>query len=197
MGAELPELLVADASGWRAWLEENHASSPGVRLVLHKKGGNVTGLTYDEALDEALSYGWIDGVIGRRDGDSYLTRFTPRTRRSIWSQNNVRRIARLEEQGRLAPAGRAAVEAAKADGRWEAAYGGQATAEVPEDLAAAIAANPKAQAMFEVLTASNRYALIFRTNAVRTGEARARRIGDFVDMLARQETPHPQKRRPQ
>ena len=193
---ELPELLVADARQWRAWLAENHAASVGVRLVLHKKGGAVTALDYAGALDEALCFGWIDGVIGKRDAGSYLTRFTPRTRTSKWSKNNVDNIERLAAQGRLEPSGRAAVDAAKADGRWEAAYVGQAGAEVPEDLAAAIAANPAAQAMFEVLTAVNKYALIYRTTTVKTPAARAAKIATFVDMLARHETPHPQKRRP-
>jgi len=193
---ELPELLVPDEAGWRAWLAENHAASPGVRLVLHKKGGAVTALDYAGALDEALCFGWIDGVIGRRDAGSYLTRFTPRTRTSKWSKNNVDNIGRLAAEGRLEPSGLAAVDAAKADGRWEAAYVGQAGAEIPEDLAAAIAANPEAQAMFEVLTAVNKYALIYRTTTVKTPGTRAAKIATFVEMLARHETPHPQKRRP-
>jgi uncharacterized protein YdeI (YjbR/CyaY-like superfamily) len=193
---ELPELLVPDAPAWQDWLVENHASSPGVRLVLHKKGGTVTALDYAGALDEALCFGWIDGVIGRRDGGSYLTRFTPRTRTSKWSKNNVENIARLFAAGRMQPAGEAAVAAAQADGRWEAAYVGQADAQLPEDLARAIAANPKAQAMFEVLTAVNRYALIYRTTTVKTPAARAAKIAGFVQMLAAGQTPHPQKRRP-
>ncbi|HSU70788.1 MAG TPA: YdeI/OmpD-associated family protein [Micrococcaceae bacterium] len=196
MAVELPELLVADACHWRSWLEENHVVSPGVRLVLHKKGGTVTALTYDEALDEALSFGWIDGVIGRRDQGSYLTRFTPRTAKSKWSMNNVLRIDRLEQEGRLRPAGRAAVESAKADGRWESAYLGQGSAQVPEDLASAIAGNPSAQAMFDVLTSTNRYALVYRVGSVKSAEVRARKIRDFVDMLARHEAPYPQKRLP-
>jgi uncharacterized protein YdeI (YjbR/CyaY-like superfamily) len=193
---ELPELLVPDAPAWQDWLVENHASSPGVRLVLHKKGGTVTALDYAGALDEALCFGWIDGVIGRRDGGSYLTRFTPRTRTSKWSKNNVENIARLFAAGRMQPAGEAAVAAAQADGRWEAAYVGQADAQLPEDLARAIAANPQAQAMFEVLTAVNRYALIYQTTTVKTPAARAAKIAGFVQMLAAGQTPHPQKRRP-
>ncbi|MFI5085871.1 MAG: YdeI family protein [Actinomycetales bacterium] len=194
--AELPELLVPDARTWREWLEQNHATVPGVRLVLHKKGGTVTGLTYEAALNEALCFGWIDGVLGRRDEGSYVLRFTPRTAASKWSKNNVDRIARLAEEGLLAPAGRAAVDAAKADGRWEAAYAGQATAVVPADLAEAIAADPAAQAMFDVLTAANRYALVYRTGSVTSAGARARKIAGFVQQLARGETPYPQKRRP-
>ncbi|ALE04479.1 hypothetical protein AL755_02030 (plasmid) [Arthrobacter sp. ERGS1:01] len=193
---ELPELLLPDADAWRGWLAEHHASSAGVRLVLHKKGGTVTALDYAGALDEALCFGWIDGLIGRRDDGSYLTRFTPRTRTSKWSKNNVENIARLTAAGRMQPAGQDAVDAAKADGRWEMAYSGQSKAEVPADLADAIAANPKAQAMFEVLTAVNRFALIYRTTTVKTPAARAAKIDRLVAMLASGETPHPQKRRP-
>ncbi|WP_460462256.1 YdeI/OmpD-associated family protein [Arthrobacter pigmenti] len=197
MATELPELLLADAGQWRTWLEENHASSTGVRLVLHKKGGEVTELTYAGALDEALCFGWIDGQGGKRDEGSYLVRFTPRTRRSIWSMRNVEYIGRLEAAGKMHDAGRAAVAHAKADGRWERAYAGPATAEVPADLAAAVAKVPAAQAMFEVLTSTNRFALIHRLNAVKTEKTRLRKIESFVDMLARGETPYPQRRRPE
>jgi uncharacterized protein YdeI (YjbR/CyaY-like superfamily) len=196
MAVDLPELLLPDAAAWRRWLEQNHADSPGVWLVLHKKGGNVTALTYAAALDEALCFGWIDGQARRRDAQSSFQRFTPRGPRSAWSARNVGHVARLAEEDRMRPAGWAAVEAAKADGRWERAYAGPATAEVPEDLAAAIGVNPAAQAMFDVLTAQNRFALIYRLGQVRTPAARERKIAGFVDMLARQETPYPQKRRP-
>ncbi|MHA7303728.1 YdeI/OmpD-associated family protein [Arthrobacter sp. TMN-49] len=193
---ELPELLLADAPAWRAWLRENHASSPGVRLVLHKKGGSVTGLSYAAALDEALCFGWIDGVAGSRDGGSHLRRFTPRTKTSKWSRINTGHVDRLVAAGQMAAAGLAAAEAAKADVRWDAAYEGQASAEVPADLAAAIAANPRAQAMFEVLTATNRYALIYRTTTVKTPAVRAANVDRFVQMLADGKAPYPQKRRP-
>lgn len=196
MAAELPELLLPDAREWRAWLEENHASSSGVWLVLHKKGGTVTALTYAAALDEALCFGWIDGQTRRRDGESSFQRFTPRGPRSIWSLRNVGHVERLEAEGAMRDAGRAAVERAKADGRWERAYAGSASAVVPDDLTAAIAANPDAQAMFEVLSAQNRYALIFRLGQLKTEAGRAKRIGAFVDMLARHEAPYPQKRKP-
>jgi uncharacterized protein YdeI (YjbR/CyaY-like superfamily) len=193
---ELPELLVPDAAAWRDWLAQNHTSSPGVWLVLHKKGGDVTTVTYAGALDEALCYGWIDGQSARRDEASYLQRMTPRGPRSMWSARNVEHIARLEREGRMQEAGRAAVRAAQADGRWEAAYAGPATAEVPVDLAAAVAANPDAQAMFEVLTSTNRFALIHRLNSVKREETRTRKIAEYVEMLARQETPYPQRQRP-
>lgn len=193
---ELPELLVADAPAWRAWLAKNHHSSPGVRLVLHKKGGNVTELRYAAALDEALCFGWIDGVVGKRDQHSFVRRFTPRTKASKWSKINTDHYERLVGEGLMRPAGVAAADAAKADGRWEAAYAGQASAEVPADFLAALANNTQAQAMFEVLSATNRYAFLYRIANVKTAKAREANIVRFVDMLAAGETPYPQKKRP-
>lgn len=194
--AELPELLLPDALAWRTWLVENHLSSPGVRLVLHKKGGTVTELDYAAALDQALCFGWIDGVVGKRDEQSFVRRFTPRTKASKWSKINVGHFERLTEDGHMQAAGIAAADAAKADGRWEAAYSGQASAEVPQDFAAAIAANAQAQALFEVLTATNRYAFLYRLANVKTAAAREANIIRFVEMLAAGQTPYPQKRRP-
>ena len=191
------ELLLPDPPTWRAWLEEHHADTPAVWLVLTKKGGTLTTLTWQTALDEALCFGWIDGQARRRDEQSSFQRFTPRGPKSRWSLRNVEHIDRLEREGRMTAAGRAAVEAAKADGRWEAAYAGPATAETPPDLLAAIAAVPEAQAMYDVLTSQNRYALYHRITSLKTEAARARRIEEYVAMLARHETLHPQKRRPQ
>lgn len=196
MAVELMELLVKDAAQWRAWLEAHHAESPGVWLVLHNMGGSVTELDYEAALQEALCFGWIDGQGRRRDAETSFQRMTRRGPKSVWSARNVERIGRLEADGRMTAAGRAAVDSAKTDGRWEAAYAGQATAEVPADLAAAIAAEPRAQAMFEVLTSVNRYALIYRTNAVKQASTRERKIAGFVQMLARFEAPYPQNRKP-
>ncbi|MFH5822797.1 YdeI family protein [Georgenia sp. AZ-5] len=194
---ELTELLVPDAAAWHAWLAEHHASSPGVWLVLHKKGGDRTTLTYAEALDEALCYGWIDGQTRSRDDGSYLQRMTPRRPGSRWSARNVQHVARLEREGRMQEAGRAQVRAARADGRWDAAYGGRGETEVPEDLAAAVAAEPRAQQMFDVLTAGNRFAVVYRVTSVKRPETRARKIAELVEMLARGETVLPQKRRPE
>jgi uncharacterized protein YdeI (YjbR/CyaY-like superfamily) len=194
--AELDELIVADAEALRAWLSSNHATSTGVWLALTRKGGTVTTLTWQQAVDEALCFGWIDGQARKGDQDLSWIRFTPRTARSSWSQRNVAHVDRLEAQGRMLPAGRAAVEAAKADGRFAAAYAPASEAEVPADLAAAIAANPAAQAMFDVLTKTNRFALIYRVNAVKRAETRERKIGEFVAMLARHETIYPQKAKP-
>lgn len=196
MPTELEELLVPDAAAWRAWLAAHHDSSPGVWLALTRKGGTATSLDYAAALDEALCFGWIDGQGRRRDEQTSFQRMTPRRARSPWSARNVGHVARLEAAGLIEPAGRAAIEAARADGRWAAAYAGQADAEVPDDLAAAIAAEPAAQVMFDVLTRTNRYALIYRTNEAKRAETRARRIEQFVAMLARGETPYPQRQRP-
>lgn len=194
---ELPELLVPDATAWRDWLVANHESAPGVWLVLTRKGGEVTALDYEGAVLEALCVGWIDGQARSRDHASILQRFTPRRARSQWSAVNVARVARLEAEGRMLPAGRAAVAEAKQDGRWERAYAGPATAVVPEDLRAAIAANPAAQAMFDVLTSQNRFALIYRLGTVKRAETRERKIAEFVAMLSRGETFYPQRRRPE
>ncbi|MFI5836140.1 YdeI family protein [Micromonospora sp. NPDC051300] len=194
--AELDELVVKDAEELRAWLSAHHATSPGVWLALTRKGGTVTTVTWQQAVDEALCFGWIDGQARKRDEHSSWIRFTPRRARSSWSQRNVAHVARLEAEGRMRPAGRAAVEAAKADGRWEAAYAPPSEAEAPADLLAAIAAEPAAQAMFDVLTKTNRFALIYRLNAVKRAETRARKIDEFVAMLARHETFHPQRAKP-
>jgi uncharacterized protein YdeI (YjbR/CyaY-like superfamily) len=194
--AELEELVVSDAEALRAWLLDHHATSPGVWLALTRKGGTLTTLTWQQAVDEALCVGWIDGQARKRDEETSSIRFTPRGPRSSWSQRNVGHVARLEMDGRMLPAGRAAVEAAKADGRWQAAYAAQSQAEVPAALAAAIAANPAAQAMFDVLTKANRFALIHRLASVKRAETRERKIGEFVAMLARHETIYPQNARP-
>jgi uncharacterized protein YdeI (YjbR/CyaY-like superfamily) len=195
-GAELDELIVADAAALRVWLLAHHTASAGVWLALGRKGGTVTTLTWQEAVDAALCVGWIDGQARKGNQDLSWIRYTPRTARSSWSQRNVGHVARLEELGLMLPAGRAAVEAAKADGRWAAAYAPPSEAEVPADLLAAIAADPAAQAMFDVLTKTNRFSLIHRVNAVKRAETRERKIGEFVAMLARHETIHRQKARP-
>ncbi|MFG3041499.1 YdeI family protein [Streptomyces sp. NPDC048330] len=195
-GTELDELIVADSAALRAWLLDNHTTSPGVWLALTRKGGSVTTLTWQQAVDEALCFGWIDGQARKRDEESSWRRLTPRRPRSVWSQRNVANVARLEEAGLMQPAGRAAVDAAKADGRWTAAYAPSSEAEVPADLQAAIAAEPAAQAMFEVLTKTNRFALINRVNAVKRADTRTRKIAEYVAMLARHETIHPQRAKP-
>jgi uncharacterized protein YdeI (YjbR/CyaY-like superfamily) len=196
MAEEPPELVVADAAAWRRWLRTHHTDAAGVWLVLAKKNTtDPTSLTYSQALDEALCHGWIDGQAKTRDEASYRQRFTPRRTRSQWSRRNVGIIDRLRADGRMHPAGEAEVERAKADGRWDAAYAGSASIEMPADIAAALRAEPRAQAMFEILTSQNRYAILYRTSSAKQPETRARRIEQFVSMLARGETIYPQKRR--
>ncbi|HEX3732587.1 MAG TPA: YdeI/OmpD-associated family protein [Mycobacteriales bacterium] len=193
---ELPELTVADAERWRAWLERHHSIDAGVWLTLTKKGTTApTSLTYDQALEEALCFGWIDGQARSLDDAVYLQRFTPRRARSPWSKRNVGIVERLGSEGRMRPAGVAEVERAKGDGRWEAAYAGSASVEVPADLAAALEVQPRAQAMFEILTSQNRYAVLYRIGSAKRPDTRARRIEQFVAMLARGETVYPQKRK--
>jgi uncharacterized protein YdeI (YjbR/CyaY-like superfamily) len=171
MATLLPELLLTDPAALRAWLEEHHATSPGVRLVLTKKGGSDTTITWVSAVEELLCFGWIDGQAGKRDEGSYTVRITPRRPKGSWSQRNVALVATLEEQSRMTDAGRAAVEAARADGRWDAAYAGPAARQAPDDLAAEIGAQPDAQAMFDVLTSANRFALIHRVESMKRGES--------------------------
>jgi uncharacterized protein YdeI (YjbR/CyaY-like superfamily) len=195
--SDLPEVCVPDAGAWRTWLTEHHAQPDGVWLVLAKKGTTApTSLRYDDALDEALCFGWIDGQVRGGSGGVYRQRFTPRRVRSPWSRRNVDHVGRLVADGRMHPAGLAEVERAKADGRWEAAYAGPATIDVPADLTSALAAEPAAQAMFEVLTSQNRYAVLYRLTGAKRPQTRARRLEQFVAMLARGETPYPQRRRP-
>ena len=196
MKEEHAELIVRDARAWRAWLAKHHSEQDGVWLVLAKKGTvKPTSLTYDDALEEALCHGWIDGQVNRRDETTYKQRFTPRRKRSPWSKRNVGIAERLVEEGRMHAAGVAEIERAKSDGRWDDAYAGPATIEVPDDLAKALAAKPKARAMFEVLTKQNRYAVLYRVTTAKRAETRQRRIDEYVEMLARGDTPYPQKRR--
>jgi len=192
---DLPQLLVVDAVAWRAWLGEHHEGSSGVWLRLAKKGTTEpTSLSYGEALEEALCHGWIDGQVRRFDELTFRQRFTPRRPRSAWSQNNVAKVERLLQEGRMLAAGLAAFERAEQDGRIQEAYPGQASIDVPADLTAALRADPAAQAMFDVLTSQNRYSVLLRISQAKRADTRARRIERFVEMLARGETPHPQRR---
>jgi uncharacterized protein YdeI (YjbR/CyaY-like superfamily) len=196
MPEEPPPLTVADAAAWLDWLEEHSATCDGVWLRLAKKGvSEPTSLSYDEALEHALCHGWIDGQVRRLDEGTYRQRFTPRRPRSKWSKRNVGLVERLTSEGRMRAGGLAAVEQAKLDGRWEVAYAGQATMQVPADFVAALGSEPRAQAMFEILTSQNRYSVLLRIEHAKRPDTRARRIQQFVAMLARGETPHPQRRK--
>lgn len=189
---EAIELALPDAAAWRRWLEEHHQHQPGVWLVLHR--GGFGALTHAAALEEALACGWIDGQGRRRDASTWQVRFTPRRRSSRWSKRNTQIVERLTAEGRMHPAGLAEVERAKADGRWQAAYAGPATIEVPEDLARALRGSPRAQENFGRLSAQNRFAILYRLQDAKRPETRSRRLRDFVGMLERGETLYPQRR---
>ncbi|MEO7555388.1 MAG: YdeI/OmpD-associated family protein [Acidimicrobiales bacterium] len=191
----LPKLSFTSAAAFRAWLAANHKDSPGLWLMIGKQASAIDSVTYDEAVDEALCYGWIDGQKAAHDDSYFLQRFTPRTKRSPWSQVNVERAVRLAEAKRMRAVGRRAVDTAKADGRWAAAYAPQSTAAVPPDLQAALDARPKAARLFAQLDSANRYAILYRIDSVKRPETRARKIAGFIDALARGETPHPRKKR--
>jgi uncharacterized protein YdeI (YjbR/CyaY-like superfamily) len=195
---DLLALTVADGAAWRAWLQEHHGDDRGVWLTLARKGAAApTSLTYAEALEEALCHGWIDGQIRRGDKDSYRQRFTPRTARSAWSKRNVAIAERLMAEGRMQASGLAAVERAKADGRWDSAYAGPASIEVPADLAAALDSHPVARTMFQNLSSRNRYAVLYRLHTAKRAETRSRRLEQFVAMLERGETIYPNTARDQ
>jgi uncharacterized protein YdeI (YjbR/CyaY-like superfamily) len=188
---DLPIATFASQAEWEAWLEGHHADSPGVWLRIAKRGSGVESVTRAEALESALCFGWIDGQ-GRADDERfYLQRYTPRGRRSRWSQINRDAAERLVSDGRMRPAGRAAIEAAQGDGRWEAAYEPQSRAQVPPDLQRALDAEPAAREAFAGLDSRNRYAILYRVQDAKRPEARARRIETFVAMLAAGEKPYP------
>jgi uncharacterized protein YdeI (YjbR/CyaY-like superfamily) len=190
---ELPQLLLAHATAWRSWLRKHHEHSAGVWLRLAKKGTvEPTSLSYEQALEEALCHGWIDGQVRRYDETTYMQRFTPRRPRSAWSQNNVARVERLIDDGRMRAGGLAAFEQARDDGRLRDAYPGQASIEVPDDLTSALQAEPAALAKFETLSSQNRYAVLLRIHQAKRADTRTRRIERFVAMLARGDTPYPQ-----
>lgn len=189
-------LVLPDAAAWRRWLDEHETSSDGIWLRLAKKGTTVpTSLTYAQALDEALCSGWIDGQKRAFDEATFVERFTPRRPRSLWSQRNIGLVAALTEQGRMRPAGRAEVDRAMADGRWERAYAGSAAMEVPDDLAAACAASPALAAAFAGLDRGNRYAVLHRLATATTPAVRADRLARLVAMLERGDVPHPPRPR--
>jgi uncharacterized protein YdeI (YjbR/CyaY-like superfamily) len=187
---DLPVLGFADQPALEEWLEAEHASAPGLYVKLAKKGAGVPSVTYAELVESALCFGWIDGRSNRLDDRFYLQRITPRRSRSVWSQKNVEAVEALIRAGRMRPAGLAAVEAARADGRWERAYAGSATITVPDDLAAALAAEPAAQEAFATLDGTNRYAVLWRVHTAATPTTRANRIAALVRMLARGDRPH-------
>ena len=181
---ELPIVRCADAAAWERWLAAQPADAPGAWLQIAKKGAEPPTVTYDAALDSAICFGWIDGQKRAHDDTCWLQRFTPRGPRSKWSQVNRDRVQRLIDDGRMRPAGQAQVDAARADGRWEAAYEPQARATVPPDLQQALDANPAAQQFFATLTGARRYAFLYRLHNVKTDKGRARRIASYIELLS-------------
>lgn len=189
--SDYPIQLFAGRAAFRKWLSAHHASEPGLWLRIAKAASPLKSVTYAEALDVALCFGWIDGQKKSYDEDSFLQKFTPRQKRSPWSKRNREHVARLIASKEMHAAGLAAVEAAKADGRWDRAYDSPSKVTVPDDLQAALDANPKAKAFFGTLKGANRYAILYRVQTAVKPETRARRIAEFVAMLQRGETLHP------
>ena len=189
-GDDAAVLSVPSAAAWRQWLEGSHATSAGVWLKIVRKGGTEAGIAYPEALDEALCFGWIDGQKRGLDANHWLQQFGPRRPGSRWSKINTEHAERLIAARRMRPAGLREVDAARADGRWEAAYPGQRASQVPADLAAALGANPEAAAFFATISGANRYAILYRIGVVKRPETRARKIAQYVEMLAAHQTIH-------
>lgn len=187
---ELAPTLFKSAKAFEAWLKKNHATSEGLWLKIAKRGSNEPSVTYPEAVEIALCWGWIDGQKKSLDDQHYLQRFTPRRARSVWSKINVEKVQGLIEAGRMQAPGQAQIEAARADGRWARAYDSARTSTVPEDLQAALEAEPAAKTFFASINASNRYAILWRIQTAARAETRARRIAQLVGMLARGETIH-------
>lgn len=187
----LPILLFEDAAAWTDWLDRHHAGARGAWVRLAKKKSSLRSVSYAEALDAALCFGWIDSLKKSWDDASWIQKFTPRGPRSLWSRINREKVEALLERGRMRPAGLLAVERAKADGRWDAAYDSQRTATVPEDLQAELDRNPAAASFFASLGGANRYAVLWRVQTARRPETRAKRIAALVEMMARGEKYHP------
>lgn len=188
----LPVAHFARLEDWESWLEQNHAQVPGVWLKIAKKGSGKDSVTYDQALEAALCFGWIDGQKAAHDEHYWLQRFTARKPASRWSKINTEKATKLIADGSMRAAGLEQVQAAKQDGRWQSAYAGQRTMEVPEDLRLALSDNPRAQAFFTELSSANRYAILYRVGEAKRAQTRAQRIERYVAMLAKGETLHPQ-----
>ncbi|WP_040338770.1 YdeI/OmpD-associated family protein [Candidatus Blastococcus massiliensis] len=187
---DLPVLPFADQTALEAWLEEHHETAPGLYVKIAKKGTGIPSIAWAGMVEVLLCFGWIDGRANRIDDTWYVQRITPRRPKSVWSAKNVTTVERLTAEERMRPAGLAAVEAAKADGRWERAYAGPATITVPDDLAAALDAVPAARAAFDGLDGQNRYAVLWRVQTANTDKTRAKRISALVEMLASGDTLH-------
>lgn len=188
---DLPVIQFEDQQTWAAWLDENHATSAGLWLRLAKKASGIPSVSYDQALEVALCYGWIDGQKKSDDQTWWLQKFTPRGAKSIWSKVNRQKAQKLIESGRMKPAGLEAIERAKQDGRWDAAYDSPSSATVPDDFQAALDKNAQAKAFFATLNSANRYAILFRIQTAKKAETRAKRIEQFIHMLENHEKLYP------
>jgi uncharacterized protein YdeI (YjbR/CyaY-like superfamily) len=188
---DLPLIAFTSQDAWEAWLAEQHATSGGLWLKIAKKDSGIDTVSYAEALEVALCYGWIDGQKDKFDGEYWLQRFTPRKAKSKWSKINREKAEQLIAQGRMQPAGMREVEQARADGRWDAAYDGQRTAAIPDDLQQALEQNPEAAAFFATLDSTNRYAILYRLQDAKKPETRARRLEQYITMLNEQKKLHP------
>ena len=190
-GGSLPVQLFKDKNSWKAWLAGNHQISSGLWLRIAKKGARPKSLSYAEALEVALCYGWIDGQKKTYDESTWLQKFTPRGPRSIWSANNREKAGELIKKGLMQPPGLRAVEIAKENGQWEAAYASQSRISLPEDFQAELDKNVKAKAFFATLNSANRYAILFRLQTAKKPETHARRLRQFIEMLEKHEKLHP------
>jgi uncharacterized protein YdeI (YjbR/CyaY-like superfamily) len=188
--AELPVRLFKNDTAWETWLAAHHARSAGMWLRIARAGSKIKSVTYAEALDVALCYGWIDGQKKAFDDATWLQKFTPRGQRSIWSKINREKVQRLIDSGRMQQPGLDAVARAKENGQWDAAYDSARTSGVPDDFQRALDASPKAKAFFATLNSANRYAILFRIQTVKRAETRAKKIEQFIDMLKRHEVIH-------
>jgi uncharacterized protein YdeI (YjbR/CyaY-like superfamily) len=186
-----PVLAFLSSTEWEQWLARNHAISSGIWLRLFKKNSRVPSVSYDEALDSALSFGWIDGQLRAHDQESWLRRFTPRRPKSVWSKRNRGHAERLIMAGKMRPAGLREVEEAKKDGRWDAAYDSARTMVIPDDFLNELAKNPQARAFFQTLSKANVYAIVWRLQTAKKPETRQKRLDTIVAMLSRGETFHP------
>jgi uncharacterized protein YdeI (YjbR/CyaY-like superfamily) len=187
---ELPVVAFESEDAWEKWLEAHHASSNGVWMKFFKKRSATPTIVYKEALDSALCYGWIDSQVRKFDDNAYLQKFTPRRAKSVWSKINIEHISRLTKEGRMTPAGLEKVEAAKKDGRWDAAYASPANVTMPEDFKRALDANEEAKRFFTTLNKANTYGILTRIQFARKAATREKRIREFIEMLARREKLH-------
>ncbi len=184
----LPTLLFENASAWESWLESHLDNAIGIWMQISKKGATKPSVSYEEALDIALCYGWIDGQTKSLDDEYFLRKFTPRRKNSMWSKRNIGKVAALVKAERIRPSGQAEIDAAKADGRWERAYASPSNIQVPEDFQKALAKNKEAKTFFGALNKSQRYSFLWRIETTKRAETRQRKIAQFIDLLKNHKT---------